>query len=195
MFLMSKSILITGTPGVGKTTLALRVVEVIRSKGYGVGGIITQEIKENESRVGFELLDLYTGSRGILARVDLRGPRVGKYGVDLRNLEQIGVASILNAIRRRDVDILVVDEIGPMELSCPQFAVALKEAIRSCKPFLGTIQFKLRDKIFDILGSNEIPQIIELTHRDRDRLIKVVLDMVLKILESRNESAIRTFQP
>jgi nucleoside-triphosphatase len=192
---MSKSLLITGTPGVGKTTLALRVVEVIRSKGYGVGGIITQEIKEDNSRVGFELLDLDTGSRGILARVGLRGPRVGKYGVDLKNLEQIGVASILNAIRRRDVDIIVVDEIGPMELSCPQFAVALKEIIRTCKPFLGTIQFKLKHKIFDILGSNEMPQIMELTYRDRDSLIKAILDTVLKILESGNESALRTFQP
>jgi nucleoside-triphosphatase len=192
---MSKSLLITGTPGVGKTTLALRVVEVIRSKGYGVGGIITQEIKENKSRVGFELLYLYTGSGGILAGVGLRGPRVGKYGVDLKNLEQIGVASILNAIRRRDVDIIVVDEIGPMELSCPQFAVALKEIIRTCKPFLGTIQFKLKHKIFDILGSNEMPQIMELTYRDRDSLIKAILDTVLKILESGNESALRTFQP
>ena len=192
---MSKSLLITGAPGVGKTTLALSVVEVIISKGYGVGGIITQEIKEDNSRVGFELLDLYTGSRGILARVGLRGPRVGKYGVDLKNLKQIGVASILNAIRRRDVDIIVVDEIGPMELSCPQFAVALKEIIRTFKPFLGTIQFKLKDKIFDILGSCEMPQMMELTYRDRDSLIKVILDIVLKILESGNESAMRTFQP
>jgi len=180
---MSKSLLITGAPGVGKTTLALSVVEVIRSKGYGAGGIITQEIKEDNSRVGFELLDLDTGSRGILARVGLRGPRVGKYGVDLKNLEQIGVASILNAIRRREVDIIVVDEIGPMELSCPQFAVALKEIIRTFKPFLGTIQFKLKDKIFDILGSCEMPQMMELTYRDRDSLIKVILDIVLKILE------------
>ena len=65
---MNKRIfLLTGSPGVGKTTLLLKVVEALRAKGYSVGGMISREVRSCGTRIGFEILDLNTGKSGWLA--------------------------------------------------------------------------------------------------------------------------------
>jgi len=180
---MSRAILITGVPGVGKTTLVLNIVEAVRLRGYSVGGMITQEIRIKHGRVGFEVLDLFTGARGLLAHVEVKeGPRVGKYGVNVKDLDQVGVTAICNALREKEIDLLVLDEIGPMELTSSKFRAAAREAIAGIKPFLGTVQFRLRRQIHEILGLEEAPQVLELTRENRSRLSGVVSERILKSL-------------
>jgi nucleoside-triphosphatase len=60
--------------------------------------------------------------------------------VDLADLERVGVAAIRQAIAARDV--VVIDEIGKMELFSPAFRAAVQEAVDSPKPVLGTITFR-----------------------------------------------------
>ena len=87
---------ITGRPGVGKTTLIQRVLERI---SLSAGGMTTQEIRKCGVRVGFSVTDLATGREGILAHLHQRtGPRIGRYRVNLRDLEQIGIEAIRHAI-------------------------------------------------------------------------------------------------
>ena len=75
-------LLLTGKPGVGKTTVLMKAVSALKEKGYRVGGIISREVREDKTRVGFEILDLSSGRRGWLARVNKEhGPQVGKYSV------------------------------------------------------------------------------------------------------------------
>ncbi|MEN3037520.1 MAG: nucleoside-triphosphatase, partial [Candidatus Methanosuratincola petrocarbonis] len=62
--------LLTGFPGIGKTTAVLRVADLLGREGFAVGGMITREVRGGAggARVGFEVLDLSTGKRGWLAR-------------------------------------------------------------------------------------------------------------------------------
>jgi len=134
---MARTILLTGPPGVGKTTIIQQVVARLPGRA---GGFYTAEIREHGERVGFRLVTL-DGEEGFLAHVANRSPyRVGRYGVDLADLERVGVAAIRQAIAARDV--VVIDEIGKMELFSAAFRAAVQEAVDSPKPVLGTITFR-----------------------------------------------------
>ncbi|WP_054856172.1 50S ribosome-binding GTPase [Vulcanisaeta sp. JCM 16161] len=89
-------VLITGPPGVGKTTLIKRVVDHARSVGVSVYGFITTEVREGGSRVGFKIVDVSSGREAWLAHVSLfkGGPMVGKYNVNLRAMEDVGIPAI-----------------------------------------------------------------------------------------------------
>jgi nucleoside-triphosphatase len=79
-------LLIEGRPGSGKTTAARRLVSLLADKGANVTGFTTAEIREGGSRIGFSI-ETIDGKTGVLAHVDLEGPRVGKYAVDVRAFE------------------------------------------------------------------------------------------------------------
>ncbi len=133
---MARILLITGRPGVGKTTLIRRVVA---SLGRRAGGFYTEEVRHGGARTGFRLVTL-DGRSAVFAHVDLAGRsphRVGRYGVDLAVLEEIGVAALRHAAERGHI--VVVDEIGKMELLSAAFRHALEEIVRTSVPLLATI--------------------------------------------------------
>ena len=133
---MARTILLTGLPGVGKTTIIQQAVARLPGRA---GGFYTAELREQGQRMGFRLATL-DGEEGLLAHVASRSPyRVGRYGVDLADMERVGVAAIRQAIAARDV--VVIDEIGKMELFSAAFRAAVQEAVASPKPMLGTITF------------------------------------------------------
>jgi nucleoside-triphosphatase len=131
---LSRAILLTGAPGSGKTTLLRRVVAQIDRPA---GGFYTQEIRVRGVRQGFEIVTL-DGRRATLAHVDIGGrPRVSKYGVDLAALETTAVTAIRDAVAAEHL--VVIDEIGPMEILSTPFREAVLEALQSRSPVLGTI--------------------------------------------------------
>ena len=127
---------ITGRPGVGKTTLIERVLErLAEEKAGSAGGMVTTETRVCGRRVGFSVRDVATGAEGVLAHVHRRtGPAVGRYRVDLEALEDTGVTAILEAIRSKDL--VVIDEIAPMELRSTRFAPAVEAALASDRGLL-----------------------------------------------------------
>lgn len=127
---MTAKIAVTGSPGVGKSTLVERTLELYRGTA---GGVLAREVRAAGRRVGFELLDLSSGKRGILAWETGEGPRLGRYRVNLKDLEEIGARAVENAL---GCDLIVVDEVGPMELLSEKFVDAVLKAIRSHKPML-----------------------------------------------------------
>ena len=134
---MSQALLLTGAPGTGKTTIIREAVSASKAKA---GGFYTQEIRQGGVRQGFEIVTL-DGSRAVLAHVDIRGPqRVSKYGVDVASLERVAVPAMRRAIR--ECDVVVVDEIGRMELLSPAFREVLLEALNSTKRLLGTVMLQ-----------------------------------------------------
>jgi nucleoside-triphosphatase len=131
---LTQALLLTGAPGTGKTTIIRDAIHAMREK---LGGFYTQEMRDGGARLGFEILTL-DGSRAVLAHVDIRGPqRVGKYGVDVACLERVAIPAMRQAIQERSI--VVIDEIGKMELLSPAFREALIEVLNSGKRLLGTI--------------------------------------------------------
>jgi nucleoside-triphosphatase len=123
---------LTGRPGVGKTTVIERLLKILP---LSAGGMITKEIRVCGHRVGFSLLDVATGEEGVLAHLHHRdGPRVGRYTVDLRSLEEIGVRAVQRAIE--GCELVVIDEIAPMELAAPGFVPAVEAALASDRALL-----------------------------------------------------------
>ncbi|MCK5626537.1 NTPase [Candidatus Bathyarchaeota archaeon] len=187
MTIMYETIMVTGMPGIGKTTLISNVVEIIKDRGYLVGGMITQEIRDKQKRLGFEILDIYTGKKGILAHTSLKkGSKIGKYVVNAVDLDEVGVAAITNSLNRPEIDLVVVDETGPMEITSANFRKTVAMAIRGSKPFLGTVQFKLRNNFMKILDLTDLPKIIEITYENRNIQIDKISKEILKIIEKKH---------
>ena len=128
------ALLITGPPGVGKTT-AIRAV-ASELAGARLGGFFTEEMRSRGARRGFELVT-FDGQRAVMAHVDRRGgPRVGKYGVDAAVLETTARTSL--AVDR-EIDVYLVDEIGKMECLSPGFVAAMRALLDTGRPVVATI--------------------------------------------------------
>jgi len=126
--------LLTGRPGAGKTSLIKQALAGMKGEA---GGFYTEEIRTRGVREGFRLVTL-DGQTTILAHIDIRSPyRVSKYGVDVDSLDQIGVSALRQAAEQ--CALVVIDEIGKMELFSADFREAIGQIIGSGKRVLGTI--------------------------------------------------------
>ena len=160
--------LITGPPGVGKSTTVSKVVLKLKSSGIIVGGCSTSEMRSGGARTGFEVRDLTSGRSGQLASVSLRfGPRVGRYRVNLADLARVGAAGLEAAASSSEL--IVIDEVGPMELVSPEFRKAVKKCIESGRPLLAVVHERLDDDILNELRSKATAQFV-LSVEDRDRV-------------------------
>lgn len=130
-------VLLTGRPGCGKTTVIRRAAELIGLDRCA--GFYTEEVRERGRRVGFDVVTL-DGRRGPLARAGDRGPRVSRYGVNVSAFERLGVEALEGAWRDGS-RLLVVDEIGKMELFSERFIALLERIFDSAspQPLLGTV--------------------------------------------------------
>ncbi len=158
---------LTGEPGSGKTTTVTKTVGLLIQRGVSVGGVVSGELREAGIRVGFSLEDLAMHEKGTLAHVDMReGPRIGKYRVNLEDIERIGVGSIETAVR--DSEVIVVDELGPMELFSVPLVRAVEKGLASRKHFLGTIHKRVSHPLTSSIRSKFT--ILEITPENRDRM-------------------------
>jgi len=133
---MKQVCLLTGRPGTGKTSIIKQIAAQMKGKA---GGFYTEEIRTQGVREGFRLVSL-NGESIILAHVSIHSPyRVSKYGVDIDALERIGVPALHKAAQQ--YDLVVVDEIGKMELFSAKFREAVSQIVDSGKRMLGTIMF------------------------------------------------------
>lgn len=163
--LMSEKILLTGRPGCGKTTLIKRVVENLSIRA---GGFYTEEIRHRGTRVGFKIVTL-EGDEAVLAHVDLKTPeRVGKYRLDLSGLNAVGVHAIREALRARRL--VVIDEIGPMEIRSLAFREAVIKALDSKCAMLATI-FARSLSFTNAIKSRPDVTLIEIRPNNREQLV------------------------
>jgi len=180
--LKKRLLFITGSPGTGKTTVMLRAIEVLKVRGYSVGGMVSREVRSGGIRVGFEILDLGIGRRGWLAHVNRRyGPQVGKYRVNLEDLDNIGADAIVKAAE--SFDVVAIDEIGPMELHSEKFKEAVKKAVESGKLVVGTVHWKARDRLIDEVKAREDAEVIVVTYENRNNLHETVIEKAVDFLE------------
>jgi nucleoside-triphosphatase len=166
-------LLLTGAPGVGKTTVLQRTVEALKASGVCAGGMVSREVREGGVRVGFEIQDLASGKRGWLAHVNQKsGPRVGKYRVCLSDLEGVGVAAIETALN--ECSVIAIDEIGPMELFSARFKQAVAKALDTAKPVLAVVHAKAHDPLVTSVKQRVDSEIFVVTEVNREVLPKIL---------------------
>jgi len=168
----AKNIFITGKPGTGKTTLIKKIIDELN---LNAGGFFTQEVREVGERVGFNILTL-DGKEGILARKGMRSMfRVGKYGVSLRDLDEIAVDSIRKALRENKT--VIIDEIGKMELFSQKFKDVVLQALDSENKVLGTIKFAA-DPFTNKIRQRDDTAVFELTPENREEVKSLVKNSI-----------------
>ncbi|NIP56766.1 MAG: AAA family ATPase [Gemmatimonadetes bacterium] len=156
----ARVVLLTGPPGVGKTTVIRRVVEALDEPA---AGFYTEEIRDREGRKGFRIVGFDGWSR-VMAHVEIGGePRVAKYGVD--------VAAVDEAVARLpDVaPIYVLDEIGKMECFSDAFVDLVRRILDSDARMLATISERAGGFIARVRQHADA-ELVGVTRRNRDRL-------------------------
>jgi len=167
--MVKKNLLITGLPGVGKTTFIKKLSEAL--KDFHPVGFYTEEIREEEKRKGFELISL-EGKRGLLSHKEIRSSyKVGQYKVDIKSFEEfLDSISFFNPLTH----LIIIDEIGKMECFSDQFKKIMKEILNSEKWVIATVAFKGSGLITEVRERKDV-QLFEITKKNRDSLFSEIL--------------------
>jgi nucleoside-triphosphatase len=169
---VKKVLLLTGQPGSGKTTL---IKEVLARTKVKAGGFYTHEIRTGRIRQGFRIATL-DGQEATLAHIDISSPhRVSKYKVDIGALDIVGISALRRALT--ESDLIVVDEIGKMELLSPRFREVVTQAMNSGKKILGTIMLN-HHPFADEIRRHPRVEVLVLTRDNRTEVMNKVLDWI-----------------
>lgn len=173
---MWSNLLLSGPPRVGKTTLVQKIIRKL-PKGVEVAGFFTEEIKEGGRRQGFKVITT-EGTEGVFAHYSFTGKeRVGKYGVDIATFEKIAVSAMEEALSRERTKVLVVDEIGKMELFSKKFRETLLRALESPKVVMAAVGIQ-RDAFTEAVRRRPDAKIFEVTKGNRDDLPETILKVL-----------------
>jgi len=157
-------LLITGTPGIGKTTIVKKVITSLPD--LNVAGFYTEEIRVNSVRQGFDLVT-FQGKRFIMAHIDSDSAyRVGKYGVDV---EAIDTAVEMTLSEDHKTELFIIDEIGKMECFSGLFVKRLSSLLDSGKPVVATIALKGAGFISEEKNRAGV-ELWEVTRQNRDEM-------------------------
>jgi nucleoside-triphosphatase len=174
---MPSNLLLTGSPGVGKTTLVLRVLHSMPAQT--ACGFVTHELRRDGQRVGFAVETL-AGESAVLAHVDLRSPhRVGRYRVDVAAFESIALPAMDPA--RVTAPLIVIDEIGKMECFSDRFRELVIATLSSDRAVLATIALRGNRYIESLRARPEVT-LLHITQQNRDQLVGHVLGWVREVL-------------
>ena len=131
---MGRTLLLTGPSGIGKTTLVKNLAQQLSGRA---GGFYTEEILGPGGRKGFRLTTL-EGRSIVVAHMEHRSrSKIGRYGVDVVAIDRVGAKMIMQAIER--YPIILIDEIGKLQLFSSQFQSAVLKAVASPQRVIATI--------------------------------------------------------
>ena len=169
MNLKNRNFLVTGLPGVGKTTLIRKISEAL--KPFHPVGFYTEEIRERGVRRGFELISL-KGERKLLSHKGISSPyKVGQYKVDIEGFEDfLDSISFFSSSAR----LIIIDEIGKMECLSLRFQEILTEILDSDKRLIATIALKGTGLIAAVKKRKDV-RIFEITKKNRESLLFEIL--------------------
>jgi nucleoside-triphosphatase len=174
---MNKVVLLTGPRGVGKTCLCQRVARRARKTGRSCKGVVSPAVLEGGEKTGIRLLDVATQEdRPLAFSGDESGDvRWGKYRFVRETLDW--GADVLKRATR--CDLLVVDELGPLELKAGKGLVAALDVLNAGGFALALVVVRpeLIDELRERLPGSSV-QILEVTEANRDRLPERIVDLL-----------------
>jgi nucleoside-triphosphatase THEP1 len=91
--------------------------------------------------------------------------------VDLETFEDIGVQAVIGALKK--ADLIVIDEIGKMELFSHRFQTVLFEVLEGPRPLLGTIVAKAHP-VADRIKAHAGVRLQRLTPANRHEVADVI---------------------
>src|SRR5437870_3215718 len=158
-----------GPPRRGQNLLPSQSHRDARGDGLKVGGMITEPIVKRNRREGFYVMDWATKEKRVFASREITSKTmVGRYGVDISALEEVGVNALRGATANADV--IVIDEVGKMEVESPNFVLAVKDALDADKPLLLTLHKKSRNPLLQDIRRRDDVRILEVTMVNRNLL-------------------------
>src|SRR5919201_4792352 len=171
-------IVLTGAPRVGKTTALMQVAQALKERGVKVGGVVSRELRTNNNnniRIGFEFIDLATNDSNVLASITGDDRNIGKYFV---NVAGCGFAAerLTNAVRNSDV--IICDEIGPMEVKSREFIDSVKNLLDVDKKVIVVVHQKLQHLLADEFR-NKSSLLIKLNLENREKVNEILLDRLI----------------
>ena len=157
---------ITGLPGAGKTTALLSVIDMLKRDDLKIGGMLNEPIMDGRYRVGFTTKNFMTGDTETFALNTIESKiMVGKIGVDISRLEAVGVSAIKQACE--ECDIIIIDEVGKIEVESELFCQVVKDALDVDKPMILTLHKKSRNPLLQDIRRRDDVRILEVTPTNR----------------------------
>lgn len=175
---LKPKILITGPPRCGKSTLISKSLDYFSEKNYTIHGFLTPEVREEGKRIGFDIKDIYSKEHRKLARIGNYKTKykLGKYSVFVEELEEM--ISKLEIIEFKKIDLLVIDEIGKMELYSKKFQNFIRNIFSSDVTILATIGLKLKHPIKDFILNLPNVKKINLTRQNFQETYQEIVSMI-----------------
>lgn len=170
----------------GKTATLIRIVEKLESDDFRVGGMITKSVSDpaNNKKVGFTIMDWKSKAEGTFAHVDFETKfkaetEDGVFFVDVDALERIGVTAIRTAMTDDAVDIIIIDEVGKMEMHSDKFCQVVTDCLDHTKPVIMTLHKKSRNPLLQDIRRRDDVRILEVTAVNKN-LLPYKIEKILK---------------
>lgn len=175
IYSMATVYVITGAPGIGKTTALIKLIRMLKDAGLEVDGFYSVELKDKGERKGFSFIDVSTGSAVELASLSGDGIRFGRYRVKVKNIDEFVPKVIQRAIQYSRI--VVIDEIGPMELFSSSFRKAVEDLLKTDKVVIAVVHRSFsHDLMKEVLKSARAK--IEVTEFNRDSIPGQIFEML-----------------
>jgi len=175
---MSSKIIITGPPRCGKSTLISRLIDYYRKENLNIYGFSTPEVRKGGIRIGFDIIDINSGKKIPLARAGIYNTKfkLGKYSVFIKEFNKY-LNESLN-IEENHLDILIIDEIGKMELFSEKFQEFIKRSFNSETQIIATIGEKIKHPIKNYILNLPKVMLFNLTRKNQQEVFQEIISQI-----------------